>query len=314
MADFNLTNQKIKDTYEQLAQIGTSSLLLDGTGSIVTSLSITASHATFADNAILPDGVVSSSAQLPQIQINSSSISTNTTAIATLELGSGSAEWSLITGIPEGLVSSSAQIATDISGAFTSTSASIATDVATNKVDISTNTTNISTNTSNISTNTSDIATLTGETSSYAKTNVNNTFTGLQTFNDIAVNGTASISVLQSVTGSAKIIGDAFIQLNTDTPSQRYAGLQVVDSGSTADTSSLIWDSETNDWFYEYEGDDPTDHGVLLFGPEYGTKGSPTYLTNNTIPKGDGGHHLNDNNFVHIRKQTQELLRPKQCS
>ena len=298
MANFNLTSQQIKDTYQQLAQVGTGSLLVDGTGSAVSNLTITASHATFADNAVLPDGVVSSSAQLPQIEINSSSISTNTTAIATLELGSGSAEWSLISGIPEGLVSSSAQIATDISGAFTSTSASIATDVATNKVDISTNTSNISTNTSNISTNTSNIATLTGETSSYAKTNVNNTFTGLQTFNNIAVNGTASISVLQSVTGSAKIIGDAFIQLNTDTPSQRYAGLQVIDSGSTADTSSLIWDSETNDWFYEYEGDDPTDHGVLLFGPEYGTKGSPTYLTNNTIPKGDGGHHLNDSNIT----------------
>ena len=76
---------------------------------------------------------------------------------------------------------------------------------------------------------------------------------------DLIVNGTASFGYLQSVTGSAKIIGDAFIQVNTDTPALRYAGLQIVDSGSTADTASFIWDSENNDFFYEYDGQDPTD-------------------------------------------------------
>lgn len=108
----------------------------------------------------------------------------------------------------------------------------------------------------------------------------------------------ASIGFLQSVTGSAKIIGDAFIILNNDTPTERYAGIKVIDSGSTNTTASLQFDGQTNDWFYEYEGDDPTNHGVILFGPEYGTIGSPTYNSNNTIPKGDGGHHLNDSSIV----------------
>lgn len=108
----------------------------------------------------------------------------------------------------------------------------------------------------------------------------------------------ASIGFLQSVTGSAKIIGDAFLILNNDTPTERYAGIKVIDSGSTNTTASLQFDGQTNDWFYEYEGDDPTDHGVVLFGPEYGTIGSPTYNSNNTIPKGDGGHHLNDSSIV----------------
>jgi hypothetical protein len=35
-----------------------------------------------------------------------------------------------------------------------------------------------------------------------------------------------------------------------------------------------------------------------MFGPEYNTKGSPTYLTNNRIPKGNGGHHLNDSTIT----------------
>ena len=285
---FNLTNEKIKDTYEQLVQVS-GSALVDGEGNDISVLVTSASHAvtaSYAENASSewneitnkPSGLVSSSAQTIA-NLPSGTVS-----------GSSQVDYNSISNVPSGILSSSAQIADDISGSFTSTSASIATDIAGNV-------SSISTNASNISTNTTDISTLTGETSSYAVKTSDNTFTGTQTFNDIAVNGTASISVLQSITGSAKIVGDAFIQLNTDTPALRYAGLQVVDSGSTFSTSSIIWDSETNDWFYEYEGD-ATDHGVFLIGPEYGTKGSPTYLTNNTIPKGDGGHHLNDSNIV----------------
>jgi hypothetical protein len=115
-----------------------------------------------------------------------------------------------------------------------------------------------------------------------------------------AVFQSASIGYLQTVTGSATIIGDAFIILNTNN-AQRYAGIIVEDSGSATPvnyTASLQFDSQTNDWFYEYtSSDDPDNFGIVLFGPEYGTKGSPTYLTNNRIPKGDGGHHLNDSNI-----------------
>jgi hypothetical protein len=132
--------------------------------------------------------------------------------------------------------------------------------------------------------------------SSYARTNINNTFGGTQNFLNIAVAGTASIAYLESVTGSAKIIGDAFIILNNDTPAQRYAGIIVQDSGSTQTTASFEFDGQTNDWFYGYSDDGGVtqDFGVTLFGPEYNTKGSPTYLTNNRIPKAVGSHHLND--------------------
>jgi hypothetical protein len=154
------------------------------------------------------------------------------------------------------------------------------------------------------------LAVTTGSLSSYIFTQ-NNTFTGTQTFNNIAVNGTASIAFLESVTGSAKIIGDAFIILNNDTPAERYAGIIVLDSGSAGVSASFQYDGVTNDWFYEYTGSDPLNFGVALFGPEYGTKGSPTYLTNNRLPKGDGGHHLNDSNIsddgstVSINSNTQ---------
>lgn len=136
--------------------------------------------------------------------------------------------------------------------------------------------------------------------SSFAKVGENNVFTGTQTFDNIAVNGTGSFAYIQSVTGSAKIIGDAFIVLNNDTPTERYAGIKVYDSGSAGVSASLEFDGQSNDWLYEYSDDGgvTTDHGVALFGPEYSTKGTPTYPTNNTIQKGDGGHHLLDSSIT----------------
>ena len=113
-----------------------------------------------------------------------------------------------------------------------------------------------------------------------------------------AVFQSASIGYLQTVTGSATIIGDSFILLNTG-DAQRYAGLLVEDSGSapTNYTASFFYDSQLNDWNYEYTTPGGTDFGVALFGPEYNTKGSPTYLTANRIPKAEGTHHLNDSNL-----------------
>ena len=64
-------------------------------------------------------------------------------------------------------------------------------------------------------------------TASFAKTDINNTFTGTQNFTNINVSGTGSFGRINSVTGSAKIIGDAFVVVNADTPAVRYAGLQV---------------------------------------------------------------------------------------
>ena len=126
------------------------------------------------------------------------------------------------------------------------------------------------------------------------------TISGTKTFENIVVNGTGSFAYIQSTTGSAKIIGDAFIVLNNDTPTERYAGVSVYDSGSAGVTASLQFDGQTNDWFYEYstDGGVTTDHGVVLFGPEYSGIGNPTYLTNNKIPKSVGSHHLNDSNIT----------------
>jgi hypothetical protein len=113
-----------------------------------------------------------------------------------------------------------------------------------------------------------------------------------------AVFTSASIGYLESITGSAKIIGDAFIVVNNNTPTERYAGLSVYDSGSLNNTSSFAYDGQTDDWFFEKDVTGSAHFGVALFGPEYATKGAPAYLTENRIPKGVGNHHLEDSNIT----------------
>ena len=125
----------------------------------------------------------------------------------------------------------------------------------------------------------------------------NLTASGITTTNLTATS--ASIGYLQTITGSATIIGDAFILLNTSNAT-RYAGLLVEDSGSSTPinyTASWYFDSQLNDWNYEYTTTSSTDFAVALFAPAYNTKGSPTYLTANTIPKAEGTHHLVDSNI-----------------
>ena len=192
---------------------------------------------------------------------------------------------------------------TDLSSSASTSRDALATDISTNANSIST-----------LNGKTLVSSSISGDAQGQVKVNgVNVNITDLQTTsnptfaaltassalinNNLVVNGTASFAFLQSVTGSAKIIGDAFIQLNENTPSQRYAGLQVVDSGSTFSTASFFFDGLENNWMYEYEGDD-TEYALALFGPEFGTKGSPVSLTENTVPLATGSHHLVDSNIT----------------
>ena len=236
----------------------------DAVNSVSSSYSVTATSASFANTATNASSAsIADTANTAIIAISAShALVADTAGTAT------SVEWNGVLNKPSGLVSGSSQI--DLSQA---------TGVATNALTASkVSDTNI------------------------AYQNQNNTFIGTQTFDNIAVNGTGSFAYIQSVTGSAKIIGDAYIILNNATPAERYAGIVVQDSGSGSPltTASLEFDGQSNDWFYEYSDDGgvTTDHGVALFGPEYPTKGTPTYPTNNRIQKGNGGHHLLDSSIT----------------
>jgi hypothetical protein len=126
----------------------------------------------------------------------------------------------------------------------------------------------------------------------------NNTFTGtLNQFQNISA-VSASFQYIETVTGSAVIIGQSFIVVNNDTPTQPYGGLSVYDSGSVSPTtSSLVWDGNTNDWKYSYDVGAGHDAAVMLFGPAANGLQNTTYPSNNKLQKGDGGHHLLDSSI-----------------
>jgi hypothetical protein len=114
----------------------------------------------------------------------------------------------------------------------------------------------------------------------------------LQITQNLVVQGTASINYLQSISGSVKIIGDAFIILNADTPSERFAGIKVIDSGSTSATGSLLYDAEEDHWLY-----DSTAEGYaagFLAGPRSVNKESIQWPTRFSMVRGAGSNHLGD--------------------
>jgi hypothetical protein len=91
-------------------------------------------------------------------------------------------------------------------------------------------------------------------------------------YGDFTVYGSSSVV---NISSSTVIIGDNRIQLNawsTGSLSQRYAGLDLTDSGSNnAVTSSLLWDSANNYWLLtnNQTGSNPvvTSSALILQGP-----------------------------------------------
>lgn len=106
---------------------------------------------------------------------------------------------------------------------------------------------------------------------------------------NLVVFGTSSI---QYVTSSA-LIGLEYIDLNTDLPSLRYAGIRVYDSGSNVGvTGSLFWDSQTNHWIYSTPSGSSYSGGMLISGPRASSLGSEQGTTNNALMRGQGGDHI----------------------
>jgi hypothetical protein len=113
---------------------------------------------------------------------------------------------------------------------------------------------------------------------------------GTSYFNNVTIFGTQSV---QYITSSQLNIGTNIITVNTDTPTIRFGGLAVYDSGSTGLTGSMLWDSEDNQWIYSNPSGSAFDSAVFLVGPRNsGTLGSEVGITTNALAKGDGAHHM----------------------
>jgi hypothetical protein len=124
---------------------------------------------------------------------------------------------------------------------------------------------------------------------------------GLRVGKDAYVSGSAFIKGNLTVFGTSSIeyvtssvfVGLEYIDLNTDLPALRYAGIRIYDSGSNAGvTGSFLWDSQNNRWIYSNPSGSSYSGGMLISGPRASTLGSEEGTTNNALMKGQGGDHI----------------------
>jgi len=319
----NLGPLNIKDSYEGLVQIS-GSQLTDGSGSLIPSLDVSASfattantatsasHALNADNAISSSYAVTASfalnagASTLQEVLDNSNTATGVDIILTgsYQRASGSFSGNVIDNITDTytgtdkinhvvtLTQAEYNALTPSSDTFYVITDAAATMITGSVTDATLTFTKDDATTFPLTVNNVANA-VTAQTASFlpAGTNLNiNSITA-----SFASFTSASIGSLRTVTGSAVIIGDEFIILNADTPTARYAGLVVYDSGSgTPATASFEWDGLSDNWIVVEESGNSA---VVLTGPT-GSKGSEVEPTVDTLQKGGGHHQLIDSNVT----------------
>jgi len=138
------------------------------------------------------------------------------------------------------------------------------------------------------------------------------TIDGLTTINDNAVvNGVLTVTgntQLQSnlyVSGNLEVLGsstnvtiqsqtveidDNIIRMNAYSPFLRYAGFEVMDSGSSGVSSSMLWDSQNDYWLLTNQDGS----GSKFIGTTFGAQGTEVSLTSGTIPKATSANTVGD--------------------
>jgi hypothetical protein len=169
-----------------------------------------------------------------------------------------------------------------------------------------------------------------------------NTFTGVQTISnttnsttfadgalivaggvgigkDVHVSGSLTVTGLltaasmstQYVTSSQYVVGDNRIILNSDDIA-RFGGMSIVDSGSSAATASIFWDSLNHHFIYENLSGSSYNSAILIAGPKnYGSLGSEPELVAGRIPVATGGDHIDTNaasSSIYINFDTKQTF------
>jgi predicted acyltransferase (DUF342 family) len=104
---------------------------------------------------------------------------------------------------------------------------------------------------------------------------------------NLQVLGSATEVHLQSQTVE---LDDNIIRLNAYSPFQRYAGFEVIDSGSTGESGSMVWDSQNDYWMFVSS----SGQSSKFVGTTAGTYGSETSLTSGTFPIASGNNTIGD--------------------
>ncbi len=137
---------------------------------------------------------------------------------------------------------------------------------------------------------------------------VNNgvTINGNQTVNGVlTVTGNTQLQSNLYVSGNLEVLGSAtnviiqsqtielddnIIRLNAYSPFERYAGFEVIDSGSSGVSASLVWDSLNDYWMFVSS----SQQSSKLVGTTAGTYGSEVSLTDTFFPIATGQNTIGD--------------------
>ena len=258
----------------------------------------------------LPTGTVSSSGQLPTGIASSSA-----QVIAYLPTDTVSSSGQVTAFLPTNTVSSSGQVTAFLPTGTVSQSSQVDFATISNKPTLVSQSSQVNV----FSTTGGDTIATTGS----------NTFTGVTTFSDttnstsyldgavhvaggmsvrkdIRVSGSMTINGLltvvsmssQYVTSSQYNIGVSKVTVNDD-DNVRFAGLSVVDSGSSSPaTASIFWDSLQHRFIYENLSGSSYNSAILMAGPKNtGSLGDEVGLTTGYIPYATGEDHI-DNSII----------------
>ena len=104
---------------------------------------------------------------------------------------------------------------------------------------------------------------------------------------NLEVLGSATNVTIQSATIE---LDDNIIRLNAYSPFERYAGFEVIDSGSTGVSASMVWDSQNDYWMFVSS----SGQSSKFIGTTAGTYGSETSLTATYFPIATGPNTIGD--------------------
>jgi len=104
---------------------------------------------------------------------------------------------------------------------------------------------------------------------------------------NLQVLGNATSVTIQSTTVE---LDDNIIRLNAYSPFERYAGFEVIDSGSTGVSASLVWDGLNDYWMFVSS----SGQSSKLLGTTAGTYGSEVSLTDTYFPIATGPNTIGD--------------------
>ncbi len=114
---------------------------------------------------------------------------------------------------------------------------------------------------------------------------------------NLQVLGNATSVTIQSTTVE---LDDNIIRLNAYSPFERYAGFEVIDSGSSGVSASLVWDGLNDYWMFVSS----SGQSSKLVGTTAGSYGSEVSLTADTFPIAKGSSTIGDSLLTMINTGT----------